>query len=415
VRILHVNKFLYRRGGAEAYMEDVAALQRAQGHEVAFFGMDHPDNTLVDLRRHFPPHIELEPMPAGVAGKARGIGRMVWSTSARRGIEGAVREFRPDVAHLHNVYHQLSPSVVAGLAACGVPAVMTLHDYKLACPSYQFLAGGEVCEDCVGGGFHHAVRRRCKGGSLVASAAVAGESWLHRRFGAWGAVGCFISPSRFLADRLRAAGVFPERLRVVPHFVALDGLPARTGPGRGVVFAGRLAHEKAVDVLIEAVARAGSPVELDVYGDGPERPALEAQAEASPARHRVRFHGRRSREDVLAALAGATVAAVPSRWHENQPMAVLEAFAVGTPVVASDLGGLRELVEDGVTGWVVPAGDPDRLAGALAGAAAVDWSARLGRQARARVATEFTPARHLAALEAAYAGLPVPAVTSPSP
>jgi len=281
--------------------------------------------------------------------------------------------------------------------------VMTLHDYKLACPSYHFLAGGSVCEACVEGGFRQAVKRRCKGGSLAASAALASESWLHRRFGAWDPVGRFVSPSRFLAGRLRAAGVYPDRLQVLPHFVDLDEIPPRCGPGRGVVYAGRLAHEKAVDVLVEAVALAGPAVELDVFGDGPERPTLEARA-AEVAPGRIHFHGRRSREDVLAALAGALVAVVPSRAHENQPMSVLEAFGACVPVVATALGGTPELVEPGINGWLVPANDAEALAGALREAVSdPEHAAILGRHARSRVAEEFTPRRHLAALDAAYA------------
>src|SRR5689334_4592914 len=134
MRILHVNKFLYRRGGAEGYMLDVAALQRAAGHEVGLFGMDHPENDAPQpLSDTFPPFVELEPAPSGLAG-VRASARMVWSSSSARGIERAIREFRPDLVHCHNIYHQLSPSILRPVARAGIPCVMTLHDYKLACP-----------------------------------------------------------------------------------------------------------------------------------------------------------------------------------------------------------------------------------------------------------------------------------------
>lgn len=131
MRVLHVNKYLYRRGGAESYMEAVASLQRAAGHEVAFFGMQHPDNDHHVYARHFPSYLELEPAPTSVVGKVTGFGRMVWSTSARRGIDAVVADFEPDVVHLHNTYHHLSPSILGPLARRRIPAVMTLHDYKL--------------------------------------------------------------------------------------------------------------------------------------------------------------------------------------------------------------------------------------------------------------------------------------------
>ena len=170
MRILHVNKFLHRRGGAEAYMEDVAGLQRGNGHRVAFFAMAHPDNRASEFERHFPSRVELNPPPRSLHGRAVAVGRMLHSPSARRGIEAVLEEFRPDVVHLHNVYHQLSPSILRPLKRRGVPAVMTLHDYKLACPTYRLLDHGEVCTACVGMRFHNAVLRRCEGGSLGASA-----------------------------------------------------------------------------------------------------------------------------------------------------------------------------------------------------------------------------------------------------
>ena len=128
MRILHVNKFLYRRGGAEAYMLDLAALQRKAGHDVEFFAMAHPDNMAARFADRFPAHVELEPAPPSLSGRLRGAGRVLWSTSARRGISAVVEDFAPDVVHLHNVYHQLSPSVLEPLGHLGIPAVVSTED-----------------------------------------------------------------------------------------------------------------------------------------------------------------------------------------------------------------------------------------------------------------------------------------------
>ena len=210
MRILHVNKFLYRRGGAEGYMLDVAALQRSAGHEVGFFGMDHPENDAPQpLSRTFPSFVELEPPPSGWAG-IKASARMVWSSSSARGIEQAIREFRPDVVHCHNVYHQLSPAVLRPVSRAGIPCVMTLHDYKLACPSYQMLDHGRPCDACVGHGTWHAAANRCKNGSLGGSVLLAVESGLHRAFDAYGTVDAFV-----VEDDLRCLDHHLEAQRAV--------------------------------------------------------------------------------------------------------------------------------------------------------------------------------------------------------
>ena len=409
MRILHVNKFLYRRGGAEAYMLDLAALQRKAGHEVEFFAMAHPDNMAARFADWFPAHLELEPAPPSLSGRLRGAGRVLWSTSARRGISAVVEDFAPDVVHLHNVYHQLSPSVLEPLGRLGVPAVMTLHDYKLACPSYQFLDHGAPCQACVDGGFRQAVRRRCKGGSLPASVLCATESWLHRATGAYGPVARFICPSRFLAGRMARAGVFPDRLRYVPHFVELDKLVPKTEPGGDVVFAGRLSPEKGVDTLIAAMARLGPGAALQVAGEGPDGARLRALAD-DLAPGRVVFHGRLGKADTVALLRSAGVVAVPSRWYENQPIIVLEAMALGVPVVAADMGGLPELVEPDATGLLVPPDDDLALAEALARMLAdPERALAMGRSARAEIARSHHPEVHLDRLGDVYreAGAPL--------
>jgi glycosyltransferase involved in cell wall biosynthesis len=402
VRILHVNKFLYRRGGAEAYMEDVAELQVAAGHRVAFFGMAHPSNTHLEYAAHFPTEIEMEPPPPDVAGRLRGVGRMLWSTSAGRGMDAVLDDFRPDVVHLHNIYHQLSPSVLRPVARRRVAAVMTLHDYKLACPSYQFLDHGRICEACLGGHFHHAVARRCKDGSLGSSAVLAGELFLHTVTRAYSPVRLLICPSRFMAGKMAEARVYPARLRHLPHFIDTRGMAVKGTPGGPALVAGRLSPEKGVDIAIRAIGRLPG-ARLDVAGTGAEEDRLRRLAD-SVAPGRVRFLGLVPKSGVHDLMLGASVVAVPSRWYENQPMVVLEALARGVPVVGSDLGGLPELVQPGLTGELVPPGDPGALAAALEPFLSTPdhgWAMR--ERARERIGSEFSPERHLERLTELYA------------
>jgi glycosyltransferase involved in cell wall biosynthesis len=402
MRILHVNKFLYRRGGAEGYMLDVAALQAAAGHEVGFFGMDHPENDVPQpLGDTFPPFVELEPPPSGLAG-IRASARMVWSTSSARGMERAIREFRPDVVHCHNIYHQLSPSVLGPVSRAGIPCVMTLHDYKLACPSYQLLDHGRPCEACVGHGTWHAAAKRCKSGSLTSSVLLALESGVHRALDAYGAVDAFISPSRFLARVMLRQGIAEDRIEVVNNFTLIAEPIAAPEAGAGFVVAGRLSHEKGVDTAIRAVGRLRSASCLHIAGDGPERASLERLA-AEVAPGRVVFHGRLSAEELGPLVRRSRALLVPSRWYENQPMTVLEAFAAATPVVVTDMGGMPELVEPGVHGLVVPADDDALLAAALDRLDAdPDEAVAMGAAGRRRLERDFAPSAHLARLEAVY-------------
>jgi glycosyltransferase involved in cell wall biosynthesis len=401
VRILHVNKFVHRRGGAEAYMQDLAALQARHGHRTAFFGMSHPDNDEAEFASTFPAYVEFDPEQWSIRDRTRALARMTWSRSAARGIDEVVDRFAPDVVHLHNIYHQLSPSILRPLARRRIPAVMTLHDYKLACPTYRFLANGETCEACVPRRFYNAPRKRCKDGSLFASGAAAAELTLHTVTGAYGSVARFICPSRFMADKMTEARVFPDRLRWIPHFVDGDMVRAAGVPGRGVVSAGRLSPEKGVDVLVEAAALMGPDLPVHIAGDGPA--ASELRALAADRAPWIRFHGRLPREELHGLMRSSAVFALPSRWYENQPMIVLEAFACGVPVVGTALGGTPELISPGVDGALVPADDPAALAAALTEVAEPQSAAAMGREGRAKVERDFSPAAHLARLDGVYA------------
>ena len=406
MRILQVNKYLFRRGGAESYLFDLADLLRAAGHQVAFFGMSHPDNIPLPYADWFPREVEFDPPPTDPISRARAVSRMMWSGSARRGLAAVIRDFRPDVVHCHNIYHQLSPSILGAATAAGVPVVMTLHDYKMACPTYRLLDNGHLCEACIPGHFSHAFKRGCRNHSRTQSGLMALELALHTWTGAYGAVARFVCPSRFLEGVMRRANVFPERLEVIPNFCnglqaiaprAFDRDGAEGGP---VVFAGRLSPEKGVRTLIDAMA-SHPELECVIAGDGPDRGRL-AEA-AAPLGSRIAFTGRLGRSEVLDLIRRASSVAVPSIWHENQPIVVLEAFACGVPVVCTDLGGLPELVRDEMTGLVVPPGDAAALGAAVARQAGDGPTAAvMGSQARAYVEECHDPGRHLDAIVGLY-------------
>jgi glycosyltransferase involved in cell wall biosynthesis len=383
-------------------MFDLARLQTDAGDEVAFFGMDHPDNEPMPYAKHFPSYVEFRAPSMSMGSRIRASARMLYSSSAEAGIEAVIADFRPDVVHLHNIYHQLSPSILRPLARAGIPNVMTLHDYKLACPTYQFLDHGKICEACLGGHFYHAATHRCKDGSLASSLLASIESYAHGITKAYSPVRLFIAPSRFLADKMTEAHVFPDRMRLLNHFIDAETIAAASVEGSDFVVAGRLSPEKGVDVLIEATGQLPG-VKVEVLGDGPSRPELERLA-ASVAPGRVRFRGRVDKDSVHAAMRGALAVVVPSRWYENQPITILEAFACGVPVIGSRLGGIPELVTDGVNGYTVAPDDPAALAARMRELASRPAGAlELGRAARAHVVTAFAPSRHLKGIADLYA------------
>ncbi|MFN0091975.1 MAG: glycosyltransferase [Acidimicrobiales bacterium] len=405
MRILQVDKFLRRVGGAACYMLDVSELLRRRGHTVEHFAMAHPANQPAAYEAYFPPQVVLDEPGGRLAERLHTAASMIHSGAARRGMSQVLDAFAPDVVHLHNIYHQLSPSILGPIAARRIPIVMTVHDFKLVCPSYRLLDGRGPCEACVSPGafaFRPAAARRCKDGSLAASGLLALEASVHRWVGAYDPIELFLAPSEFLAERLRRGGIASQRVRRLANFVELDRAPVRQGPGAGVVFVGRLSPEKGIDVLIRAVGLAPR-LRLRIAGDGPDRAALERLAgEVAPGR--VEFLGLLPRAEVDALVQGARTAALPARWHENMPLSVIEAMAAGVPQVVTGLGGLPELVTDGVEGLVAPVDDPAALAAALTRLEEDTALAEAMGAAARRTATQRWGAEaHLLALETAYA------------
>jgi glycosyltransferase involved in cell wall biosynthesis len=399
-RVLMVNKFHYPRGGAEHYMFRLAGLLEQRGTEVDYFAMRDARNLPCPTDRYFVSEVSFEQPPQGLSGRIGMAARMVYSREARSKMGRLLADRTPDLAHVHNIYHQLSPSLLAPLRRRGVPVVMTVHDFKLVCPVYSLLSHGEICERCVGNGFGPAVRHRCNRGSLSGSLLVAGETWAHRRLGLYrDGVDVFITPSAFARDRLITGGYPAERIVVVPNCVVADDYHPLHRAGDHALYVGRLSREKGVEVLVRAAAASGARVKM--VGDGPLRPTLQRMIAESGAD--VELLGFRSGEELSAAVQAASVVVMPSICHDNCPLAVIEAMAWGKPVIGSRVGGIPELVRDGEEGLLVPHGDTAALGAAMLRLQEdPELGERMGRAGRARVEAHYDADPHYRAVAAAY-------------
>ncbi|GAA0599351.1 glycosyltransferase family 4 protein [Caenispirillum bisanense] len=297
--------------------------------------------------------VDLWTLPAETVAGPAAFARAAWNRAAVAELVRRVRQRRPDVIHVQNFFPGLSPAVHRAAARLGIPVAQSVRNWRLVCPAATRFRAGQVCDACVERPLAWpALGRPCWRGQRGATAAAALALGLSGLIGTWGRVARFICPSRAVADALPAG--WPKA--VVPNMV--DPAPAAAGPGAAaVVYAGRLTQEKGVGCLAEAWRRHPLPP-LDVYGEGP----MESALAGVPG---ITLHGRRDHGQVLEAMAAARAVVVPSLWPEPFGRAAIEALACGTPVVATAAGALPELIEDGLTGHVVPADDPHALARAV--------------------------------------------------
>ena len=286
----------------------------------------------------------------------------IWSQRSRSELGDQIRLFRPDVVHVHNTFSILSPSVYGACKAERVPVVQTLHNYRFFCPSALFLRDGKPCEDCVDRSLLQSVRHRCYRGSLAATATLASMLAVHRTIGTYSRdIDRYITLTEFARGKASKAGVPAHKLTVKPNFVPDPPKPG-LGAGGYVAYVGRLLEGKGTETLLRAW-RYLPTVKLKIVGDGALRPQLEAMAREAGLN--VEFTGRQDRSAVLAAIADAQLLVIPSEWYEGFPMVVAESFACGTPVLASRIGSLDELIREGVTGRKFSAGNAEELADAI--------------------------------------------------
>jgi glycosyltransferase involved in cell wall biosynthesis len=408
MRVLQVNKFLYPHGGSETVLFQTAELLKKNGHSVRFFGMEDERNVpaasdvAVVSKRDFSGHARATGLKR--LERSISVGRMFYSREAEQRIAAFVEATRPDVAHFHNVYHQLSPSVLRPLRRRGIPVVLTLHDYKLICPNYSLFTEGDVCERCKGHRYYNAMLHACVQGSRMKGALCALEAYVHRATGAYDSVATFIAPSRFVRDKMVEFGMPLDRIIHLANFVDVDAFEPCYEAERYFVYAGRVERVKGVETLIRAVGNGSAACDygLRIAGDGELKDSLEEQCRRDGQRNVV-FLGRLPRAELARCIRRALFVVAPSEWYENAPMSVLEAYAYGKPVIGARIGGIPELVEEGRTGLLFEPGNAGDLRSKIECLLANPrLAAEMGRNARRLVEQAYAPAQHYERLMTIY-------------
>jgi glycosyltransferase involved in cell wall biosynthesis len=407
MRILYCNKYDYPFSGTEAYLFDLIHRMDERGQETALFSMDHGRTPAFTGRSYRIPYLDFKDPNAGFLKKVKMAAHAIYSTSARRAMRNCLADFSPDLAHVRGIYHHLSPSILWELKRQGIPVLYHVNDFKILCPTYNLVADGRPCELCIHGAFHHAITEGCYTGPRASAVVLAAEAYLHKWLRTYErCVDLFLAPSEFVRSKLIVSGLPAQRIAVLPHFQALPRDEQLTADEGFILYFGRLSPEKGVYELLRAMARLPH-IPLVIAGDGPERPRLESLAlELNLNLNQVLFAGMVHGEKLQRLIAGCTFSVFPSHAYETLGKSILESYAWGRPVIASDLGSRRELVEHGVTGLLYADGDREELAhsvGFLYGRP--DLIEKMGAAARRRVKANHDPDQHMEKLLELYCQL----------
>ena len=351
MRVLLANKFYYRRGGDCIYTLNVEQLLKHHGHDVAVFAMDHPENLSTPWEKYFPSEVSFSPGK----GMTKAILRPFGTGEVKRLFNKILDDFKPDVVHLNNIHSQLSPVIGEIAHRRSIRVVWTLHDYKLLCPRYDCLRGGTTpCDHCYTDK-RSCLRNRCMKGSLAASIIGWREAVKWDRQHLSSNTDSFICPSRFMAEEMSRGGYPKEKLHHLCNFIDAS-LCHRVEYTKKdyYCYVGRLSEEKGMRTLISAAN--ALPYPLLVIGGGPL--AEELQRSAKP---HINFVGHKGWDDVKKLVGEARFSVIPSEWYENNPLSVIEAQCLGTPVLGSAIGGIPELIGKGVDGMTFITGDTKDL------------------------------------------------------
>lgn len=348
MKVLLVNKFHYRKGGSETYYFTLAEALKSCGHEVVFFAMEDEKNLPCPQSEYFVSNASVN---GGLKSKLNMLLHMTYSKEAYTKMKKLLQAEQPDLVILNLVHKQITLSVIDAIKAYDpkLPVFWTMHDLIAVCPSYSMRDGsGNICEKCLGGDYSHCVRNKCIKGSTLMSILSMHEAQYIRKRKWYDQVDLFICPSEFYRRKLVEGNFTKSPIVTMRNPLPLDTVFERSEENDGyILYFGRLSPEKGVKTLIEAAKQCGC--RLVILGTGPQEEELKNCAAGFA---NIEFKGFQTGEALRNYVKSSKCVVMPSACYENGPYSAMEAMALGKPLIVSNLGGLPELVEDGVNGFV---------------------------------------------------------------
>ncbi|MCC6240339.1 MAG: glycosyltransferase [Phycisphaerales bacterium] len=380
MKIARIHNYYQQAGGEDSVLASEMELLQSRGQLISTFFLH---NDAVDSM-----------------GRLTLAAKTLWNRDTYRRLRTFFRQHRPEVAHFDNTFPLISPSAYYAAHAEGVAVVQTLHNYRLLCVNAMLYRQGSACEECVGKSIPWpGVWHGCYRDDRKASAVVAAMLTLHRALGTWRReVDTYIALTDFARGRYIAGGLPASKIVVKPNFLEMDPDPG-TGTGNFALFVGRLTPEKGVDTLLRAWALPDMPMPLKIIGTGPLESRVRQAAEKNTM---IEYLGRQPLTQVMQLMGDAACLVFPSTWYEGLPRTIVESFAKATPVVASRLGAMKELIEEGCSGALFTPDDAADLAGVMRRLASTAALPAMRPGARQAYQARFTADRAYAALMAIY-------------
>ena len=400
--VLSLNNYFYLRGGSERVFFEEMRLLEKNGHFIIPFSRNHPENFPNKFNKYFPDDLNLKKT------SLKTVKEIIYSNETKNKLKYLLEKKPVHIAHAHNIYGRLTTSVLDVLYEYEVPTVLTLHDYKIICPNYQLFSKGKLCEACKPHKYYMALIKKCVHDNLAYSLIYSLESYFNfytKRY--IQKINKFIAVSKFIMNKFIEFGVPANKLIYIPNFIDSEKYTPNFSPGNYFLYFGRISKEKGLNTLIKAFEKLNSnSVRLVIAGTGPLLNFLVRRVEDAGIKN-IQFtgylHGNRLQE----IIQQAKCIIVPSEWYENCPMSVLEALALGKPVIGADIGGISELIDSDQDGLLFKSGDVNDLSSKIESLARYPSSklVQLGQHGRKKIKKKFSAEHHYNKLMELYRSL----------
>lgn len=356
MKILMVNKFLYPNGGSETYMFKLGKYLTSTGHQVEYFGMEHPDRCVSNSAECYTENMDFH--NSSSVKKFLMSLKTIYSVEAKKKIRKVLETFKPDVVHLNNFNFQLTPSIIYEIKKHNIPIVQTVHDPQMACPNHRLYIERKnaVCTECRNGKYLPCIKNKCVDNSLLKSAVATIESFVYHKKSTYNLIDCFICPSKFMANTICKSGIDENKIKVLHNYCENpDASPCEKE--NYVLYFGRLSIEKGINTLIE-VCKELKNIKFVFAGTG-------NLLDKCKNIENIETVGFKSGDELKDLIRKAKFSVCPSEWYENCSMSIIESLALGTCVIVSDMGGNPELIIPNETGIIFKAGDKEELKKAI--------------------------------------------------